>query len=135
MGSTEANLTLVRDLYDRYGKGDIDFVFSVLSDEVVWRSSGLPHRFPTASQRQGKDSVRAYFELLSRDWSVEAHDPQEFIGRGERVAVRTRGRVRNKHTGKFADFDKVDFLTVHDGRVESFQEIFDSAVLELCLPG
>lgn len=134
MDASEANVALVRAIYDRYSTGDIEFLFGVSADDILWSSSGLPHRFPTATKRQGKEAVRDFFDLLRKDWTVEVHDPQEFIGQGERVVVRTHVRVRNNETGKYAEFEKADLLTVRDGRVQSFQEIFDSAHIELCLP-
>ena len=82
-----------------------------------------PERRPTAAKRSGVEGVRAYFEALREEWTIERHDPQEFIGWGDRVAVRTSVRARHNRTGKTFEMEKVDLLTVRDGRVCSFQEI------------
>lgn len=126
-------LALVQEVYRRYGQGDLDFVFSMLADDVRWCSSGSPDTIPTAAERRGRDGVRKYFEALRADWTVERHDPQAFFSHDDRVAVHTHVVARHNRTGQRLEFDKVDLVTVRNGRIQEFQEIFDSAPLERCM--
>lgn len=130
----DANIALLRAAYDRYQAGDIAHVFSLLDDNVQWVSSGDPKLFPLSTARSGPAQVAAYFQQLQQDWTVESHEPLEFFGTGDRVAVRTRVRVRNNHTGGVSELDKMELWTVRDGRIHSFQEIFDSGTLTAVMP-
>jgi uncharacterized protein len=133
MATTMNGLALVQETYRRYSAGDMDYVFSVLADDVEWRSSGKREIMPTATPRRGRDGVRDFFATLWSDWIIERHDPQEFIGTGERIAVRLRVIARHKSTAQILVLDKVDLLTVRNGRIQSFHEIFDTAPIERCL--
>jgi ketosteroid isomerase-like protein len=133
MASTLDGLDLVKETYRRYGVGDMDFVYEVLADDVEWRSSGRREIVPTASHRRGRAGVREYFTALWSDWVIERHDPQEFIGTGERIAVRTRVIARHKSSAEIVVVEKVDLLTVRNGRIHAFHEIFDTVPLERCL--
>jgi ketosteroid isomerase-like protein len=133
MATTIDGLELVKETYRRYGVGDMDYVYSVLADDVEWRSSGRREVVPTAPPRRGREGVREYFTALWADWVIESHDPQEFIGSGERIAVRTRVIARHKSSAQILVLDKVDLLTVRNGRIQAFYEIFDTAPLERCL--
>jgi ketosteroid isomerase-like protein len=126
-------LELVQETYRRYSAGDMEFVFNVLADDVEWRSSGRRDVMATAPPRRGREGVRAYFLALWSDWIIERHDPQEFIGTGERIAVRLRVIARHKWTKQILVLDKVDLLTVRNGRIQAFHEIFDTAPIERCL--
>jgi ketosteroid isomerase-like protein len=128
-------LALVQETYRRYSLGDMDFVYSVLAEDVEWRSSGRRDLLPTAPPRRGRAGVRDYFTNLWADWVIERHDPQEFIGSGERIAVRTRVIARHKATAQILIVDKVDLVTVRGGRIHAFYEIFDTAPLERCMAG
>jgi ketosteroid isomerase-like protein len=127
------SLDLVKETYRRYSSGDMDYVYAVLADDVEWRSSGRREVVPTAPPRRGREGVRDYFAALWSDWIIERHDPQEFIGTGERIAVRTRVIARHKSSAQILVLDKVDLLTVRNGRIHAFYEIFDTAPLERCL--
>ena len=105
----------------------------MIADEIEWRSAGRPEVLKTAPPRRGHAGVREYFTALWKDWEIKSYDPQEFISSGERVAVRCRVIVRHKSSDQVLDVDKVDLLTVRNGRIHAFYEIFDTAPLERCL--
>jgi len=134
LSTPEENIALLREGYARYKTGDVAFLFGLLDENVQWVSSGDPKFFPMSRARSGPAQVAAYFQQLAQDWTVERHDPLEFFGAGDRVAVRTQVCVRNNHTGGVVKIDKVELWTVHDRRIHSFQEIFDSGALMSVMP-
>lgn len=128
-----AALALVQEVYRRYAAGDLDFVMASLAEDVVWSSSGPVDRLSTASQRCGKEGVANYFQVLQQDWRVEGHRAKEFFVQGDRVAVNTILTAVSTRTGRAVDLDKMDLLTVRDGKIASFQELFDASKLLACL--
>ncbi|MGE0723806.1 MAG: nuclear transport factor 2 family protein [Alphaproteobacteria bacterium] len=129
-------LALVQSLYQKYSEGvGVDALFGVLDPNVQWQSCGPSQPFRTTGVWHGRDGVAAYFGALQSTWTIEEHTPLEFIHQGDRVAVRTRVVTRSKATGQCATVEKADFWTVKDGRVLSYQEIFDTAAAMATCPG
>jgi len=133
--TTEANVALMREAYDRYNQGDAAFLFDLLVPDVEWVSHGDPRLMPTSGRRQGLEAVTEYFALLQRDWTVLRHDGLEFFGAGDRVVVHTRVRIQRNATGAVLELDKADFWTVRDGRIHAYQEVFDSFPLHEAVRG
>jgi ketosteroid isomerase-like protein len=128
-----AALELVQEVYRRFAAGDMAFVMDSLSDDVAWSSSGPAERLPTAQARKGKEGVANYFEALQQTWRVEGHEAKEFFARGDRVVVRTVLTAICTGTARSAEIEKIDLLTVRDGKIASFQELFDASKLLACL--
>ena len=129
-------LALIQDLYQKYteGKG-VDALFAVLDDDVVWQACGPSVPFETTGVWRGRDGGAAYFGSLQKTWAIEEHTPLEFIHQGDRIAVRTRVVTRSKATGQCATVEKADFWTVRNGKIQSYQEIFDTAAAMAACPG
>lgn len=126
---TDAALDLVQRLYRRYSEGAVDDLFAALDPDFEFISCGPADALDTAGTWKGADGLRGYLERLGARWTIEEHAPVEFIQQGGRIVVRTRVRARNRATGRCAEMEKADFWTVADGRVLSYQEIFDTAAI------
>lgn len=132
---SDAALALVQRLYRRYSEGAIDEFFAVLDPAFQLTSCGQPGRFRTAGTWVGAEGLRAYLTCLGEDWAIEEHAPVEFVQQGGRIVVRTRVRARHRASGRVAELEKADFWSVEDGRVRSYQEVFDTAVLLQAMSG
>jgi len=125
------NETVLREIYDRYAKGDADYLFSKLSNDIVWKSSGNPDVLPTAGVRRGHAGVREFFAKLQPDWDIQKHDMLEVIAQGDsRFAVRVAVAGIHRRTKGRAQFEKVDLVTMKDGKCISYEEVLDTATLE-----
>ncbi|MGE0717279.1 MAG: nuclear transport factor 2 family protein [Alphaproteobacteria bacterium] len=127
MSDAARDLELVKEVYRNYAEGRIDAVFEALHPRFTFISCGPPDRMKTSGVWEGADGLRAYLGHLTQEWSIEEHEPLEFIQQGNRIVARTRVRTRSLTTDGCATLEKADFWTVEDGRILSFQEIFDTA--------
>jgi ketosteroid isomerase-like protein len=126
------NETVLREVYKRFSAGDSEYLYSILADDVVWRSSGNPAVLPFAGERHGKEGVREYFKTSRADWDVQRHEPVEFLSAGDdkRFAVRVAIDAVNRITNGRVRMEKVDLITMQDRKCTSYVEVFDSALTE-----
>jgi ketosteroid isomerase-like protein len=128
MGPNEA---ILRELYERYGGGDVEHLFTKLSDDVVWKSAGNPQILSTAGVRRGTAALRDHLATLRAEWEIQKHDVLEIIAQSDtRFALRIGvAAVHNRTKGR-VELEKVDLVSMKDGRVAAYEEIFDTAMLE-----
>lgn len=128
MSSTDRNVELIRDLYERYSMGDgAECVLDGLADDVLWRSVGPPSRLPFARSYHGRDGVRAYFRALNQDWEMISYKVNELIGQHDRVVALADVCFCHRRTGKLVATLKADVFRLRDGKIIEFCEFFDSA--------
>jgi ketosteroid isomerase-like protein len=125
------NESIIRDAYAHFAKGEFTAKLDIFADDITWRSSGAPNRVATAGEWRGMKGVCAYFAELFREWQILAFDVVEVIGHDDRRFVaRITLELQNNVTGSHVRLEKVDFLTMENGRCTSFAEIFDAAPVE-----
>lgn len=125
------NEKILRDAYDRFSCGDMEHVYTILSGDVVWSSSGDRKRLTFPGQYRGEAGVRDYFRTSRADWDVTEHNPVEFIVQDDqRFVVRVAVHAKHRRTHKPLTLEKIDLVTMKNGKCVSYAEIFDSAPLE-----
>lgn len=130
MSDTERNLEMMRDLYERYTRGDdIEELLGHLADDVVWRSVGPPDRVRFAKPCVCRDDVLGFFQTLAEDWEMISYKVNEMIGQGDRVVVLSDACFSNRHTGKLVATPKADVFRLRDGMIVEFCEFYDSAAV------
>jgi ketosteroid isomerase-like protein len=129
MGNNEA---VLREIYRRFSAGDAEYLYSVLSDDVVWSSSGNRDVIAFAGEWHGVSGVRDCLTTSRRDWDVQKHEPLEFFSAGNdrRFAVRVAIEAVNYRTKGRVRLEKVDLVTMENGKCTNYAEIFDSALAE-----
>ena len=63
---TQANVEVVRGVYDAFARGDVDAVFAAMTPEIEWdESEGMPYR----GVYHGREaSLRTFSNRSSRTW-------------------------------------------------------------------
>ena len=125
------NEQIIREAYARCSNGDFAAGWQLVTDDVTWKSSGAPNRIATAGEWCGVSGVYAYFMALFHEWQIQAFDLVEMIGQDDRrFFARIAVEMRHNSTGVRVRMEKVDTLTMEDGKCTSFAEIFDAAPVE-----
>ena len=124
----QQNVTIVRQGYEAFGRGDIPGLLSVLDDGVTWVTPG-PDDLPVAGARKGHDGVQQFFQALSGLVDIVRFEPKEFIAQGDRVVVIGDDTSRVKATGRTIEFRWVHAFTVLNGKVTAFEEYGDVSAL------
>jgi uncharacterized protein len=114
------NIELVRGAYEAFGRGDIDGVMSILTDDVEWRS---PRPLPQAIDANGKAEVGEFFQRVGANWDDFGLDIADFVASGNRVCV--IGRAAGVHNGERTGYGFVHSWTVNGGACDHFDEYVD----------
>lgn len=117
---------VVEQAYRLYAAGDLPSVFALMADDIEWESCGIPGSDITAGCSAGRAAVDRYFEALRGAWAIEGYEVLEILGQEARFAVHARVRARHKPSNTLLETDKVDLLTIRDGRITAFTEIMDT---------
>jgi hypothetical protein len=127
MSTTDQNISLIQDLYARFGRGDVDGILANLTDGVVWEEPAHP-LVPYGGKRTGKAAVGQFFAQLAAV-EVERFEPQEFIASGERVIVLGSWAGKVTGTGKNFASDWAMAWTVVNGKVTHYRAYEDFTVI------
>jgi ketosteroid isomerase-like protein len=124
------NVTLLKNLYDAFGRGDIPTVLGAMSPGIRWhQAESNPYR-PTGEAWVGPDAVlNNLFMRLGAEWDGFAVHPKLFHDAGDSVIVEGRYDGTYKATGKSMDTQFCHIWDVKDGKVTRFQQYVDTAKL------
>lgn len=125
------NEKVLRKIYDDYAKGDIGAVMPMFADDVVMKSVGAPNRIDHAGEWHGLEGVRGFLAAIAGNWTFEKIEMLEMIAQNDtRFAVRTAVTGVSIRTGGRVTVERVDLVTMQNGKCKSYAEIFDTSPLE-----
>jgi ketosteroid isomerase-like protein len=125
------NEKILRAFYARYVKEGLEAVIDRFDENVVVRSPGASNRIDTAGDWHGHRGARAYFQTFLLNWTPKSLRVQDIYSEDDRsFAVRLLVSAASNATGKSVSLEKVDLITMHDGKITRYAEVFDTAPLE-----
>lgn len=111
-----ANEDVIRRGYEAFGKGDMDTLNELFTDDIAWHTPG---RSPIAGDLKGKQEVFAFFaklvELSGGTFKLEVHDILANDEHGVALSVATGQR-----NGKSFEDRAVNVFHLRDGKVTEF---------------
>lgn len=125
----QANLQVVHQAYEAFGRGDVPGVLALLADDVEWSTPGPPDVVPYAGSRTGQEQVEGYFEAFGGAVEVSEFEPEKFFAEEDMVVVLGHYAFQVKSTGKAVDTDWVHAFTLKDGEIAQFRGYEDSAAV------
>lgn len=123
---SQANVDLIRGLYDAFAAGDIAGVLGRMSPDIVWNEA---ENFPYADNNpyRGPEGVlNGVFARIGAEWDGFAAIPEEMIDGGDTVIALGRYRGTYRATGRRLDAQLVHVWRVADGKVAAFQQYTDT---------
>ena len=107
------NATLFRKGYEAFDTGDIDYLRSILAEDVAWHSAGTGR---LAGDRRGRDEVLMYFAELAQatdgSFKLDVHD---IVANDEHAVAMVTGHW--VFEGKPYEDKGVQVVHVKDGKV------------------
>ncbi|GEP00468.1 nuclear transport factor 2 family protein [Methylobacterium haplocladii] len=103
--------------------GDCDALLELFDDDAVFTVVGLG---PGA---RGKDAIRTALNGLIEQFEFVAWTPIEIVVNGDEIAVRHRLEARHTATGRTAETETSEFLSMKDGRCRSLTQYTDTALV------
>ncbi|HEU4680042.1 MAG TPA: nuclear transport factor 2 family protein [Terrimicrobiaceae bacterium] len=125
----QQNIETIRELYAAFGRADVSFILTKLTDDVKWVShfDGI---VPWSGDFSGKDRVKAFFEAIFQSVDVEGFDPQEWVAKASTVVSIGEFACRVRATGKTARTRWVFLWKFRDDKVCSYEQFHDPALAE-----
>ena len=125
------NVTLLKNLYDAFAKGDIPTVLGAMSADIRWHEAESNPYMPSGDAWVGPDAVlNNLFMKLGAEWDGFGVHPKSFHAAGGSVIVEARYSGKYKATGKSLDAQVCHVWDVKDGKVTRFQQYVDTARLQ-----
>ena len=123
------NEKILRDAYARYSDGEVNF--DLMADDVTWKSSGDRKHIASAGEWHGRDGVRNYFAALRQNWTIREHNIVEIIAQDDRrFAIRVAVDAQHNAGGARVRLEKIDLVTMANGKCTSYSETLDTSLLE-----
>lgn len=130
-----SNSALIHSLYEAFGRGDLKTIFDRLDPSIDWISSTAAKSIPWRGSHCGIEGAASFFKALTDALDFEVFEPRQFFAAGDTVTVLGRTLARVKNTGKKFDSEWAHVFTVKSGKVERFQEFYDTAAIVDAIAG
>lgn len=125
------NLTLLREGYGNFAKGNIPAVLALFDPDIRWTSA---EGFPYGGTYTGPNEIsEQVFMKLGTEWDGFSVKADEFLDAGERVVVLGKYSGTYKATGKSFEADFAHVWTLHDGKAVRFIQYTDTALVQEAL--
>ncbi len=121
-----ATRATVEDVYDAYGRRDMERVAALLHDDIDWVIYGPIEVFPFVGMRRGRKAVLEAIVTLFELFSLESHQREIMIVEGDRAAIMSDVGFKQRATGRTLRFRVANFMRFQDGRLIEFREFADS---------
>jgi ketosteroid isomerase-like protein len=123
---SEANVALVRGVYESFARGDIPAVLGAMAPDMVWNEA---ENFVYADRNPyvGPEAiVSGVFARLGGEWDGFAARPEEYLDAGDTVVVLGRYGGTYKATGRAIDAWMAHIWRIADGRAVEFRQLVDT---------
>jgi len=124
----QKNIEVIQTAYGEFGKGNIDALLALMSDDVDWHTFG-PQELPMTGLRKGKPEVGRFFKQVGEAWNFERFEPQRFIAQDDTVVALGIYTGTAKPTGRKFSSEFSHVFNVRNGKIVKFREYTDTANL------
>lgn len=125
----QENTKLVKRAYELFKSGDIEAFLNMFSDDVSWETPTIENT-PFNGKISGKENLANWITAYSEAEEMTVFEQDEFIAQGDKVVVLGHCETRTKATNKNFATNLVQIMTVKDGKITGFLELFDTAAAE-----
>ena len=98
--SAEENARLVQGAYEAFGRGEIEALAELMTDDVEWVNPGDPDDNPNAGTFKGKEAVLGWFGGLAATREYSTFEPREFIAQNDKVVCLVYAEATVRDTGR-----------------------------------
>ena len=117
----QENLTLVKEIYDAVGRGDIAAILDRVTDDVDWSAEAASHAAPWHGPHTGKQGVASFFSELANSIEIAEFTPHSYAASENHVHLLVQWTFRSTATGRQASMTMHHYWRLRDGKVERFR--------------
>ena len=115
---------LLNELYGARGRGDLDALCRIFSNDAKFQIVGAGHASPVAIKAVGISQIRSWLTLLIKTFQLKDQTILSIIIEGAQAAVHWRARIHSRITGASVLTELVDLIEVQDDCIRSYIEFF-----------
>lgn len=119
------NKEIVQQMYVDFGKGNIEGILDVITDDIIWDTPG-PELISWTGIRKGKAGVMDFFKQVGSTTSYEKFEPQAFIEEGDNVVALGIAHFTTTTTGKKAISPWIMAWTFENGKATHVKNLWDT---------
>ena len=135
MSMTHGNIETVRAIYDAFGRADVPFILSQLTDDVDWASCPDSTAAPWHGIRIGKAGVRDYFQALGESLDVTDFTTLSLAANDSDVLVVTHFVATVRATNETFAMDIHHWWRFREGKVCLYRGTEDTLATHAALGG
>jgi len=117
-----SNVDTARSAYEAFGRGDLEALKEMLSEDSTWLTSD---ELPLGGETEGRDAIIGNFAQIPSHWSSFSVEPEQFIDAGEWVVV--RGTQRAGSNGDSFEAPFAHLIKFANGKIARGEFYGDSA--------
>ena len=122
----ELTETIIREIYDDFARGRSDRFGQALDDRIDFLSHPPSDFFPYLGRRRGRNEVLEALSELHQKLEIVSYWPLTILVEGQNAALSVFASIKDRSTGKAANFLGAHFLKFQDGQMVEFCGIIDS---------
>ena len=128
MGAEE-NLKTITAIYEAFGRGDVGYIVSCVTDDVDWATDTSSDGAPWYGVRRGPAGIESFFTDFGSTMEVVEFTPLSFAANNEddvHTVVRFTGK--SLQTGKSASMQLHHWFHFRDGKIAYYRGSEDTVL-------
>lgn len=126
--SQQANIKIVKAIYDAVGRGDVNAILERVTDDVDWAAEVAGTVAPWHGPRTGKPGVASFFEDINTSVEISEFTTHSFAAGDDDVHLLVDWTFRPIANGRETSMTMHHYWQLRDGEVARFRGSEDSAL-------
>jgi ketosteroid isomerase-like protein len=115
--------------YEALSVNDLDLFLTAFAPDARWNLLGHATGMPFAGVRVGTHAIREMIQLIYADFKMRDFFIEDIIANKNAAAVRWSVMSTSLSTGQQAHLEVFDHIIIHDGKIASLTQFFDTAAV------
>ncbi|MGL4439318.1 MAG: nuclear transport factor 2 family protein [Bosea sp. (in: a-proteobacteria)] len=115
--------------YEALSLNDIDLFLTAFAPDARWNLLGQGTGMPFFGLRIGKSAIREMIHLIYADFKMRDFFIEDIIANEHAAAVRWSVLSTSLSTGQQAHLEVFDHIIIHEGKIASLTQFFDTAAV------
>lgn len=128
--SADENVETIKEMYAAFGRGDIEAILGVVTEDVDWSTDAAIPSAPWYGARHGHDGVRSFFAGIMATGPVTEFTPLSIASNDDGdVLAFIRYAFTATATGRAAEMHLHHYFRFRDGKVSYVRSSEDTALV------
>jgi ketosteroid isomerase-like protein len=125
----EENISMVKQLYDAFGRSDISSVLDMFADDAVAHGPTPAGVLPWGGVHNGREGISEFLKAIGESLEDEQFELHEFIAQHNKVVVLGYAKGHAKPTGRPYEIEFVHVWSVRNGKFSELRVYNNTAAL------